>query len=325
MTPPEHNRAHSQSPPRQLVACIFLLGGLVWSGCPSEPKPKHINSEDVPPAVEIDMSADEQAEPPKPKLVGILPNDFPKDLPVYIPASLVDFGESEEGRPTVSLLSPHSMSRVRRELYARLRDRGWQATSGGDGAVVLRKGAPTGLAADRGRAARDVVPFRVRIVNRQRAHPDLIEALRRTASRLAAGADYRWTHMGSCNCGHLAQTVTRLPKEEIHRLALEKAGNWGEQAREYREYRPPGGIKGGEYCPTSGYPIDHVLTALFELGLDRDDIWHLERLSDPDVLRRLPLGERDLDCRDREDTVLYMRTWADLLEDEWMAGIEAPR
>ena len=120
------------------------------------------------------------------------------------------------------------------------------------------------------------------IVNRQRAHPDLIEALRRTASRLEAGADYRWTHMGSCNCGHLAQTVTCLPREEIHRLALEKAGDWGEQAR--------------QYCPTSGYPIDHVLTTLFDLGLARDDVWHLEPLSDPDVLRRRPVGERDLDC-----------------------------
>ena len=61
--------------------------------------------------------------------------------------------------------------------------------------------------------------------------PDLIAALRSTARRLEGGARYRWTHMGSCNCGHLAQTLTRLPREEIHRLALERAGDWGEQAR----------------------------------------------------------------------------------------------
>ncbi len=73
----------------------------------------------------------------------------------------------------------------------------------------------------------------------ERANPDLIEALRRTAARLATGAEYRWTHMGSCNCGHLAQTVTEL-------------------------------------------------------------------------------------CRERDDVVVYLRAWADLLEEEWMTGTEVP-
>ncbi len=57
------------------------------------------------------------------------------------------------------------------------------------------------------------------------ASPELVAALRATARRLEQGASYCWTHMGSCNCGQLAQTLTRLPKEEIHRLALERAGD----------------------------------------------------------------------------------------------------
>ena len=142
-----------------------------------------------------------------------------------------------------------------------------------------------------------------------RPGPDLIAALRATARRLEAGARYRWTHMGSCNCGHLAQTLTRLPREAIHRLALERAGDWGEQAR--------------EYCPSSGYPMDHMLAVMLDAGLSRDDIWHLERLSDPEVLRRLPAGERHLDQRRREDVVIYLRIWADLLEDRWLALVEA--
>ncbi len=144
----------------------------------------------------------------------------------------------------------------------------------------------------------------------QHPGPELVAALRTTARRLESGADYRWTHMGSCNCGHLAQTLTRLPKEEIHRLALERAGDWGEQAR--------------EYCPTSGFPMDHVLAVLFDAGLTRGDIWYLERLADPEVLRRLPLGERHLDYRRRRDVVRYLRTWASLLEDLWMASVDVP-
>ena len=140
--------------------------------------------------------------------------------------------------------------------------------------------------------------------------PELIAALRSTARRVEAGASYRWAHMGSCNCGHLAQTLTRLSKEEIHRLALQKAGDWHHQVR--------------EYCPTSGLPMDHIVETMLGHGLQREDLQHLERLSDPRVLRRLPLGERHLDYRKRDDFVLYLRLWADGLEEQWMKGQEVP-
>ena len=130
----------------------------------------------------------------------------------------------------------------------------------------------------------------------------LIHALRATAARLADGVEYRWTHMGACNCGHLAQTITTLPRAEIHRLALERAGDWGEQAV--------------EYCPASGYPIDHVIERMLEVGLELSDVTGLERLSDPKVLRRFPVGERALSFRRREDVVRYMEAWAELLDEQ---------
>lgn len=129
---------------------------------------------------------------------------------------------------------------------------------------------------------------------------DLVVALRQTAARLEQGAPYRWTHMGSCNCGHLAQTVTHKSREELHRLAVMKAGDWGQQVI--------------DHCPTSGYPMDHVIERLLALGLTQMDLYHLERLDDPAVLRTLPVGERELDCRRRSDTVRYLRAWADLVE-----------
>lgn len=114
--------------------------------------------------------------------------------------------------------------------------------------------------------------------------------------------------MGACNCGHLAQTVTRLDAEDIRRYALERAGEWAEQ--------------GLEYCPASGYPMDAILSALFELGLSTDDLGHLERLSDPDVLRRVPTEARNaLSYRDRDHVVLYMRTLAELLERQLAAAV----
>lgn len=143
-----------------------------------------------------------------------------------------------------------------------------------------------------------------------RVNPELITALRETALRLQDGAFFQWSNMGGCNCGHLAQTVTKLSKAEIHARALEKAGDWSQQSI--------------DYCPDSGYPIDHVISSLLELGLNREDLAHLERLSDSRVLRRLPLGERDLTYTSREDSIRYMNAWADLLEEQYLAAIPAP-
>jgi len=118
--------------------------------------------------------------------------------------------------------------------------------------------------------------------------------------------------MGACNCGHLAQTVTRLTAEDIRRYALTRAGEWAEQ--------------GLEYCPTSGYPMDAILDALFELGLSSEDLAQLERLSNPEVLRRLPIELRTtLSYRERDHVILYMmRTFAELLDEQLRAASPAP-
>ena len=128
----------------------------------------------------------------------------------------------------------------------------------------------------------------------------LSEALRVTAKRIASGSYYKWTHMGSCNCGHLAQTVTFNSPEELHKIALQRAGDWTEQTR--------------EYCPASGYPLDFVISALLDLGATLQELRDLERLSDPKVLKRIPVDRRrNLNHRCREDVVLYMETWADYI------------
>ena len=129
----------------------------------------------------------------------------------------------------------------------------------------------------------------------------LAYALRTTATRLEEGAYYQWTNQGACNCGHLAQTLTTKSRAEIHSMALEKAGDWAEHVV--------------DYCPTSRYPIDHVISTMLEAGLTRSDLSDLERLRSNAVRVRLPEGRRNLDYRRREDVVLYMRTWADLLEE----------
>jgi hypothetical protein len=132
---------------------------------------------------------------------------------------------------------------------------------------------------------------------------ELIRALRATAERLRGGAPYQWGHFGLCNCGHLAQTVTKRSKAELHALAVAKAGDWSELAH--------------AFCPTSGYPIDHVIEELLSLGLTTDDLAHLERLDDPRVLSRL--GGVHLARNQRDDVVAYLEAWSNLLEERLFA------
>jgi len=103
----------------------------------------------------------------------------------------------------------------------------------------------------------------------------LIEALRTTALRLAAGSAYQWGHHGQCNCGHLAQTVCKLPPARIHQFALERDGDWEALCN--------------AYCPTSGYPIDDVISELCALGLTPQDLANLEKLDAPEVLAACPV------------------------------------
>jgi hypothetical protein len=135
-----------------------------------------------------------------------------------------------------------------------------------------------------------------------RATLALVTALRQTAGRLESGATrYRWTHQGACNCGHLAQTLTGLDADELHRRAVARAASdWADQTV--------------EYCPGSGLPIDDVIDTLLEAGLTLDDLRHLERLSDQRILRGIPAERRlGLDYRSARDAALYLRTWADQL------------
>ncbi|MVN75469.1 hypothetical protein GO988_03945 [Hymenobacter sp. HMF4947] len=139
----------------------------------------------------------------------------------------------------------------------------------------------------------------------------LIQALRDTARRLASEAPYQWGHMGSCNCGHLAQTITHLTKAEIHTRALQRYGDWERQLV--------------DYCPTSGLPFDQTIDEMLDLGFSREDLTHLEKLGDPTVRAAIPFERRNaLRHNQRNDVVLYIHTWADLLEQRLLAAIPLP-
>jgi hypothetical protein len=139
----------------------------------------------------------------------------------------------------------------------------------------------------------------------------LIEALRMTAKKLEQGAPYMWGHMGACNCGNLAQSLTGFTKAEIHAFAMRGVGDWSEQVQ--------------EYCGSANAPLDLVIEKLLAAGLTQQDLISLERLSSDKVLEKLPLEKRYLSKNNKSDVILYMKTWANLLEDELSQLVVLPR
>ncbi|OAQ38890.1 hypothetical protein A5893_12685 [Pedobacter psychrophilus] len=140
-----------------------------------------------------------------------------------------------------------------------------------------------------------------------KASLSIIQALKKTAANLEKGSQYQWGHMGSCNCGNLAQVITNKDKAEIHKSAMRRHGDWNEQLI--------------DYCPTSGLPIDHIIDEMLDFGFTRADLSHLEKLSDQNILKNLPLEKRHLKHNIKNDVVLYLRIWATSLENSLLKDI----
>jgi hypothetical protein len=144
-----------------------------------------------------------------------------------------------------------------------------------------------------------------------RANIKLIDAIRKAAKKIEDGSNYQWGHMGGCNCGHLAQELTQFSKREIHEYAMRKSGDWTEQVN--------------DFCGITEMPMDEIISSMMESGLERNDMIELERLKNNEV--RKVLGEKGIQLRHnvKEDVVLYMKAWADLLEEELLDKVKLPQ
>jgi hypothetical protein len=139
-----------------------------------------------------------------------------------------------------------------------------------------------------------------------KASTDLVIALRNTMKKIGQSNDYQWGHMGSCNCGFLAREITRLRKDQIHTSAMQGYGDWTEQLN--------------DYCPTSGLPMDDIISQMLAIGFDTVDLKHLERLSDPKILHSLK--ERNLACNVKSDVIIYLKTWIVQMESALLPDID---
>lgn len=124
--------------------------------------------------------------------------------------------------------------------------------------------------------------------------------LEETASRLEAGAGYEWGHVGRCNCGHLVQTLSGRGEWEIFHAFERELGEWSELA--------------AHHCDTTNAEVGLMFNELAQVGFSREDVMHLEYLSDPRVLNRLPADRPPLRRNRPVDVAWYMRELAAVLQ-----------
>lgn len=118
---------------RLLALATFLL--LATAGCQKprgEKEVRQLETVDVAPPADVELSVEEDVEGVRAieDLAGVLPGGFPRDLPIFVPSSVVDTEQSEDGRVVVVLQSPAQQAKVEAFLDTRLPGAGW--SSAGD-------------------------------------------------------------------------------------------------------------------------------------------------------------------------------------------------
>lgn len=127
---------------------IVAVAGLPLVGCRQEvadsmEQEAPLEVEDVAPAVDAGLSTDADIKGPPivSGVSGVLPSDYPRDLPTHEPASIVDFGGTASGWSFVELDTPSRRPLVSASLSDRLTRAGWSINGEGDTALTASKGA----------------------------------------------------------------------------------------------------------------------------------------------------------------------------------------
>jgi hypothetical protein len=129
---------------RRLIAPFTLASttsvlAMAWiTGCGREPAPAERPTGELEtvevtagPDAALSTAGDAQEKRRSAGLAGALPDGFPADIPVFRPASLVDFSERPGGGVRLRFDTSASSGEVRSFCESRLRAAGWRSAAGG--------------------------------------------------------------------------------------------------------------------------------------------------------------------------------------------------
>jgi len=101
---------------------------------------------------------------------------------------------------------------------------------------------------------------------------------------------YDWTKQESCNCGVVAQAVLKVNKTDMRELWLETQNEVSKHVRKDQKREHTWRDAVVHLCPITGEPLADVFKRLFEAGLTKEDIVHLEYMNNPAILERAKIN-----------------------------------
>lgn len=128
---------------RTIRRCLLPVLGVVFLAACGKSVPSGEDAPlevvDVEPSVEISSADDPKEVRRAPTLSGALPGSFPSGLPIHLPASVVDIGQTESGSKMVTLVAEGSLAGVESGQLERLRGAGWTVLADGSGRWRLER------------------------------------------------------------------------------------------------------------------------------------------------------------------------------------------
>lgn len=110
---------------------------------PKAKKPKELETVDVGEGYDAGLSTDtdQRERRIKSDIGGVLPSDFPADMPIFSPSSIVDFGQPGSSGSFVVVDTPVPRAEVTSSLGTRIQRSGWTVESiGENGNTYAREG-----------------------------------------------------------------------------------------------------------------------------------------------------------------------------------------
>lgn len=115
--------------------------------------------------------------------------------------------------------------------------------------------------------------------------------------------EYYWGNVITCQCGVLAKVVIEQDLGVLNRFCYSGSVSWGELLKDRIDV---------PVCTSTGLSITQIIEALYSAGFTKQELIDLEDLNSKEVLSVLSKGTTPCEAK---DAVLYLRTWAALLDD----------
>ena len=126
----------------KLVLIVLVSSVACDRTAPKQEKLEELETVEVGAGHDADLTTenDETARRVETRTGGVLPSDFPADLAVLSPSSVVDYGQLATGRSFVEVDTPVPLGEVRSSLAAQLQRSGWSVVAIGDAGNTYTKG-----------------------------------------------------------------------------------------------------------------------------------------------------------------------------------------